>query len=478
MLFYGVDAERAASALNRRLLQRDIPGMGQTAVTGYDFEQWASAAKRLLEHGHSFVFAQPNETDSYDVINEANAKDYIPIGMELEIDGRKFVIDSVNFGADEVSLRDVTFQNRQGFPIFRAEHIAFVRSFVEEQEREQPQPVTKPVAFYPAEKTHLPYDIEIQTLHIPEPEHDPPSAEPAEPEPPAMSNKEKLILEHEGQAALSEMGELTPDPDDATSQAEIDEPPALSPAVSIPIDGQWQDFPSVSAAEKASYADFKAASHRNAQNFHITDNDLGAGGAKAKFQANLNAIQLLKHLEAEGLQASPDQQQVLSRYVGWGGLPDAFDESKPGWASEYQALKAALTPEEYTAARASTLNAHYTSPTVIRAIYEAVGNMGFQTGNILEPSMGIGNFFGMLPENMQSSRLYGVELDSITGRIAKQLYPKANIPCFFRSARIPAKVSLKKLSMPLVGSSKRSSLGLVSSTFASAARCCSPPDRS
>ena len=427
LLFYGVDAERAASALNRRLLQRNIPGMGETAVTGYDFEQWASAAKRLLEHGHSFVFAQPNETDSYDVINEANAKDYIPIGMELEIDGRKFVIDSVNFGADEVSLRDVTFQNRQGFPIFRAEHIAFVRSFVEEQEREQPQPVTKPVAFYPAEKTHLPYDIEIQTLHVPEPEHDPPSAEPAEPEAPAISEEEKLILEHEGQAALSEMGEFIPDPDDAISQAEIDEPPAHRSAVSIPIDGQWQEFPSVSAAEKASYADFKAASHRNAQNFRITDDDLGAGGAKAKFQANLNAIQLLKHLEAEGLQASPEQQQVLSRYVGWGGLPDAFDASKPSWASEYQALKAAFTPEEYTAARASTLNAHYTSPTVIRAIYEAVGNMGFQTGNILEPSMGIGNFFGMLPENMRGSRLYGVELDSITGRIAKQLYPKANI---------------------------------------------------
>ena len=216
-------------------------------------------------------------------------------------------------------------------------------------------------------------------------------------------------------------------PDDVISQAEIDGPPAHSPAVSILIDGQWQEFPSTSAAEKASYADFKAASHRNAQNFRITDDDLGAGGAKAKFQANLNAIQLLKHLEAEGLQASPEQQQVLSRYVGWGGLPDAFDASKPSWASEYQELKAALTPEEYTAARASTLNAHYTSPTVIRAIYEAVENMGFQTGNILEPSMGIGNFFGMLPENMRGSRLYGVELDSITGRIAKQLYPNANI---------------------------------------------------
>ena len=259
LLFYGADAERAASALNRRLLQRDIPGMGETAVTGYDFGQWASAAKRLLEHGHSFVFAQPNETDSYDVINEADAKEYIPIGMELEIDGRKFVIDSVNFGTDEVSLRDVTFQNRQGFPIFRSEHIAFIRSFVEEQEQEQPQPIAKPVAFYPAEKTHLPYNIEIQTLHIPEPEHDPPSAEPAKPEPPAMNEEERLILEHEGRAALSEMGEFVPDFDDAISQAEIDEPPAHRPAVSIPIDGEWQDFHSVAAAEQAAYADFKAA---------------------------------------------------------------------------------------------------------------------------------------------------------------------------------------------------------------------------
>ena len=427
LLFYGADAKRAASALNRRLLQRDIPGMGETAVTGYDFGQWASSAKRLLEHGHSFVFAQPNETDGYDVINEADAKEYIPIGMELEIDGRKFVIDSVNFGTDEVSLRDVTFQNRQGFPIFRAEHIAFIRSFVEEQEREQPQPVTKPVAFYPAEKTHLPYDIEIQTLHIPEPEHDPPSAEPAKPEPPAMNEEERLILEHEGRAAFSEMGEFVPDFDDAISQAEIDEPPAHRPAVSITVDGEWQGFPSIAAAEQAAYADFKAASHRDAQNFHITDDALGIGGAKAKFRANMAAINLLKELEFEGLQASPEQQEILSRYVGWGGLADAFDENKPNWADEFTELYATLSPEEYAAARASTLNAHYTSPTVIKAIYEAVGNMGFQTGNILEPSMGVGNFFGLLPEQMQGSKLYGVELDSITGRIAKQLYPKADI---------------------------------------------------
>ena len=165
----------------------------------------------------------------------------------------------------------------------------------------------------------------------------------------------------------------------------------------------------------------------SAENYRIMDEDLGMGGAKVKFRRNMDAITTLNTIESEGRQASREEQEILSRYVGWGGLPDAFDDSKSGWASEYQELKSALTPAEYEAARASTLNAHYTSPTVIRAIYEAVGNMGFQTGNILEPSMGVGNFFGMLPDQMQNSRLYGVELDSITGRIAKQLYPKANI---------------------------------------------------
>ena len=163
------------------------------------------------------------------------------------------------------------------------------------------------------------------------------------------------------------------------------------------------------------------------QNFHITDDHLGDGGAKAKFRANMDAITLLKGLERDQRSATTQEQEILSRYVGWGGVPDAFDASKPAWAEEYKELLAALSPAEYEAARASTLNAHYTSPAVIRAIYEAVGNMGFTTGNILEPSCGVGNFFGMLPENMKNSRLYGVELDPITGRIAQQLYPKANI---------------------------------------------------
>ena len=338
-------------------------------------------------------------------------------------DGKPFIIESI--GLFDISLRDPSLR----YPVSRAESR---ESFARLMER-YPQPEQAPayteqtVAVYPADKNNLPYDVEIRTLRFDEPEHDPPSTEPAEPEPPAMSDEERLILEQEGRAALSEMGEFVPDFDDAISQAEIDEPPAHRPAVSIPVDGEWQGFPSVAAAEQAAYADFKAASHRDAQNFHITDDALGGGGAKAKFRANMAAIRLLQELEFEGLQASPEQQEILSRYVGWGGLADAFDENKPNWSDEFAELYATLSPEEYAAARASTLNAHYTSPTVIKAIYEAVGNMGFQSGNILEPSMGVGNFFGLLPEQMQGSKLYGVELDSITGRIAKQLYPKADI---------------------------------------------------
>ena len=212
----------------------------------------------------------------------------------------------------------------------------------EATEPEQPQFTTETVAFYPGEKSHLPYDIEIQTIRTTEPEPPMPQRPPAE-------------------------------------------------------------------------------------NFRITDDELGIGGAKTKFRANMAAINLLKELEFEGAQATPEQQEILSRYVGWGGLADAFDEGKDNWKDEFAELYATLSPEEYAAARASTLNAHYTSPTVIRAIYDAVENMGFQTGNILEPAMGVGNFFGLLPQEMQGSRLYGVELDSITGRIAKQLYPKADI---------------------------------------------------
>ncbi|NSF24873.1 DEAD/DEAH box helicase family protein [Blautia wexlerae] len=300
-------------------------------------------------------------------------------GIELEVmDAEEKRLAMLYFRWDEVAplLRGMYARQQDGFG------------------QEQPQPTTESPTFhsetmavYPGDKNNLPYDVVVERLHI------------EEPEPPApVTESEK------------------------TFEEVLDEHP-----VSIQVNGQWQTFLNAKAAEEASYEEYKANLRRNAKNFRITDEHLGEGGPKAKFQANVNAIRLLKELEAAGQQASPEQQEVLSRYVGWGGLSDAFDPEKPAWALEYAQLKELLTPEEYAAARSSTLNAHYTSPTVIQAIYEAVGRMGFETGNILEPSMGVGNFFGMLPEKMRNSRLYGVELDPVSGRIAKQLYPKADI---------------------------------------------------
>ena len=199
------------------------------------------------------------------------------------------------------------------------------------------------------------------------------------------------------------------------SDEELDELP-----ISTVIDGEVQTFPDAAALDEALNA-------VPAGNFRITDDHLGEGGAKQKYARNIEAIRTLFKLEQEHRGATAEEQQVLSQYVGWGGLADAFDPSKDSWAKEYAELKGLLSEDEYAAARSSTLNAHYTSPTVIKAIYEAVGRMGFETGNILEPSMGVGNFFGMLPDSMADSRLYGVELDSITGRIAKMLYPQADI---------------------------------------------------
>ncbi|WP_330588763.1 SNF2-related protein [Eisenbergiella porci] len=312
----------------------------------------------------------------------------IPGETTFALDGRTFRVSKLEPDIGRVELQDVTFANAVGFPIFRVEPISVIRQHLEQKpEPAQPGFTTEPVTVYPGDKNHLPYDVVVQTLRTNEPE---PPASAAEPE-----------------KTLDEV---------------LDEHP-----VSIQVNGEWQTFPNARAAEEAAYGEYKDNLRRTAENFRITDDHLGEGGPKAKFQANIAAIKLLKYLEETTEQATPEQQKILSRYVGWGGLADAFDPEKPAWAAEYTQLKELLTPEEYTAARGSTLNAHYTSPTVIRAIYEAVGRMGFETGNILEPSCGVGNFFGMLPEEMRNSRLYGVELDSISGRIAKQLYPKADI---------------------------------------------------
>ena len=203
------------------------------------------------------------------------------------------------------------------------------------------------------------------------------------------------------------------------SDEELDELP-----ISVVLDGKVQTFPDAAALDEALNAE---PAPEPAGNFHIADDDLGVGGPKQKYTRNIEAIRTLFKLEEEHRGATAEEQQVLTQYVGWGGLADAFDPGKDSWAKEYAELKGLLSEDEYAAARSSTLNAHYTSPTVIRGIYDAVERMGFRSGNILEPSMGVGNFFGMLPDSMADSRLYGVELDSITGRIAQKLYPQADI---------------------------------------------------
>ena len=325
---------------------------------------WPKVQRRLAQLIQENRFYTKEEQDRFDNID--------PIAIREALEERGIVNGQV---ADPKKLDNDPFIQRV---VSDAEQIVAAES---------PAFHSETVAVYPGEKNNLPYDVVVERLHIEEPES-----------PTPVPEQEK------------------------TFEEVLDEHP-----VSIQVNGRWQTFPNANAAEEASYEEYKANLRRNAQNFRITDEHLGEGGPKAKFQANVNAIRLLKELEAAGQQASPEQQEVLSRYVGWGGLSDAFDPEKPAWALEYAQLKELLTPEEYAAARSSTLNAHYTSPTVIQAIYEAVGRMGFETGNILEPSMGVGNFFGMLPEKMRNSRLYGVELDPVSGRIAKQLYPKADI---------------------------------------------------
>ena len=324
--------------------------------------------------------AYPNIVETME-LETGDTADYrtMPEGIELEVlDTEEKRLAMLFFRWDEVAplLRGLYARQLDGFGREHPEPAA-----------ETPAYHAETVAVYPGDKNHLPYDVVIQTLRTNEPEPPAPAAEP--------------------EKTLDEV---------------LDEHP-----ISIQINGEWQAFPNARAAEEAAYGEYKENLRRSAENFHITDDHLGEGGPKAKFQANVEAIKLLKYLEETIGQATPEQQQVLSRYVGWGGLADAFDPDKESWSKEYAQLKELLTPEEYAAARGSTLNAHYTSPTVIRAVYEAVERMGFRTGNILEPSCGVGNFFGMLPESMAESRLYGVELDSISGRIARQLYPKADI---------------------------------------------------
>ena len=343
--------------------------------------------------------------------DEEFARDYlVPGETTFQMNGRTFMVDRVNENSGTVNLQDITFVQAVGFPIFRVEPISAIRQYLEPQQEIQPQQPNSFIDHY-----YVVEDLQVRgALQLKE------YSTFGE----AMTAYRSLPTDRV--KALGVQNTRTPLPGSLDLIQCKDGHDTLIRDYER-VDG-WQNPEILELVDK-----IDAALRENrvnatpSENYVITDDHLGEGGPKAKFQANIRAIQLLQELESTGQQATAEQQEVLSRYVGWGGLADAFDPSKDSWSKEYTTLKDLLSEEEYAAARSSTLNAHYTSPTIIRAVYDAVGQMGFQTGNILEPAMGIGNFFGMLPEEMRNSRLYGVELDSISGRIARQLYPRANI---------------------------------------------------
>ena len=341
---------------------------------------------------------------------EFAAKHLIPGQTVVEIDDRTFRVESVDLSIDKVELRDVTFANAVGFPIFRAENIGMVRHLLEQQMENQVQQPDHFIHHY-----YVVEDLQVRG---------------------ALQLKEYGTFEE----AMAAYQSLPTDKIKALGVQNTRTPLPGSLDLIQCKDGQdtlIKDYERVDGWQNPEILELvgkiDALLQENsvlrvpAENYVITDDSLGEGGAKLKYVRNVAAIRTLFALEEENRTPTPEEQEILANYVGWGGLADAFDPNKPAWAQEYTNLKNLLPEREYEAARASTLNAHFTSPTVIRAIYDAVGRMGFETGNILEPSMGVGNFFGMLPPEMRNSQLYGVELDSITGRIAQKLYPKADI---------------------------------------------------
>ena len=406
-LFYDKDAITVKEVLRSNLLSQEN-ALGRVKVTGFPTGQWAADAKKLWAEGNSIYLAGQSENGTHHRTKYLREEDYLPIGSIIKLDGRDFRVDHVNFMFKSVSLQDMELTN-SGQPIFRSESLPHIRELYEQQQDE--------IVDVSPEKT-VDYKVGDEVVV------DLPTR--------TIEGKIGYVGETDVRIDTSAHGQSWDNEvlnkqqfedglrrDEPTPDEELDKLP-----ISAEVNGEWQTFPNAAAADEALNAEpvLEAAG-----NFHITDDNLGVGGPKQKFARNIEAIQTLRTLEQEHCGATAEEQQVLSQYVGWGGLADAFDPSKENWSAEYTQLKGLLTEDEYAAARASTLNAHYTSPVVIRAIYDAVEKMGFQSGNILEPSMGVGNFFGMLPDSMTSSRLYGVELDSITGRIAQKLYPQANI---------------------------------------------------
>ena len=410
--FYGEDARKVCELLGGKLLEKET-ALGTVPVTGFPSNQWVYRAKQLWQRGENVYLAGLNEDGTHHQTKYLRREDYLPLGTTVHMEGRAFRVDNVNFDKGSVTLQDVALAEMR-MPVFREEPLALVRELYEEQDMmESPLPDYKVgdnvVVELPTRTIEgkIGYvgetDVRIDT-----------SAQ-------GQSWDNEVINKRQFEDGLRQNEQVTTQPDDTVKTV------AIYPAEEnrMPYDIVIQTIGSKSPALDA--VEPERSTLELAGNFHITDDDLGVGGPKQKFARNIEAIRTLFKLEEEHRGATAEEQQVLSQYVGWGGLADAFDPGKDSWAKEYAELKGLLSEDEYSAARSSTLNAHYTSPTVIRSIYDAVERMGFHSGNILEPSMGVGNFFGMLPDTMQDSRLYGVELDSITGRIAKKLYPQADI---------------------------------------------------
>ena len=407
--FYGEDARKVCELLGGKLLEKET-ALGTVPVTGFPSNQWVYRAKQLWQRGENVYLAGLNEDGTHHQTKYLRREDYLPLGATVHMEGRAFRVDTVNYDRGSVTLQDVALAEMR-MPVFREEPLALVRELYEEQDMmESPLPdykvgdnvvVELPTRTIEGKVGYVgETDVRIDT-----------SAH-------GQSWDNEVVNKQQFEEGLRQ------NEPNSTRPVRTEKTVAVYPAKenNLPFDIVIQTISTESPTVEEEHP-----APEPAGNFHITDDHLGEGGAKQKYARNIEAIRTLFKLEEEHRGATAEEQQVLSQYVGWGGLADAFDPNKENWSAEYTQLKGLLSEDEYAAARASTLNAHYTSPTVIRGIYNAVEHMGFRSGNILEPSMGVGNFFGMLPDSMAGSRLYGVELDSITGRIAQKLYPQADI---------------------------------------------------
>ena len=462
--FYADDAQKVSELLGGKLLEKET-ALGTVPVIGFPRDQWAYRAKQLWQCGENIYLAGLNEDGTHHQTKYLRREDYLPLGTTIHMEGRAFRVDNVNFGKDSVTLQDVALAEMR-MPIFREEPLALVRELYEQEQ----DVMEHPLPDYKVGDSVI-VDLPTRTIegtigYVGETDVRIDTSAHGQSWDNEVINKQQFEQGLRQSATAQRVDKMLAQAEAIAKESEVPEYERFS--VRKVVDGKmplfaiWDDlyddyyetnhavpqFSDEKQAEsylenlKREVADREAAEWLKVEhtkfladkdepepagNFHITDDHLGEGGAKQKYARNIEAIRTLFQLEQEHRGATAEEQQVLSQYVGWGGLSDAFDPGKDSWAKEYAELKGLLSEDEYAAARSSTLNAHYTSPTVIRSIYDAVERMGFHSGNILEPSMGVGNFFGMLPDTMADSRLYGVELDSITGRIAQKLYPQADI---------------------------------------------------